>query len=391
VKEKTFSYGKQTISDEDIAAVVEALRSDWLTQGPRVSEFERALAVKFGANHATAVSSGTAALHLLGLALGWRKGDMILTSPTTFLATANSIVYAGATPGFVDIEAKSYTIDVEKVERKILQYREQGLNVKAVIGVDFAGHPCDWPSLRVLADKFDIQLVDDACHALGAELDGNISYAAKYADAVVMSFHPVKHITTGEGGAVLTNDAAVNGSVMLRRTHGMTKDEKILEANDGPWFYEMHELGYNYRITDIQCALGLSQLKRLDTFVSERRRIAQYYDKYFSNDERFITPAVAPNVRHSYHLYPLQVKFETLSVDKREFFSRLSKASIHCQVHYIPVHLQPYYRRNYGSKEGDLREAELFYKREVSIPMYPFLKTEDLDFICSQINSAIEG
>lgn len=386
-----YSYGRQSISEEDISAVIDTLRSDWLTQGPKVQQFERTLAKKFGAKHAVAVANGTAALHVSALALGWQPGDIVITSPITFLASANCILYAGATPDFVDIDPKTYTIDTNQLARKLQDYQNRGRSVKAVVGVDYAGQPCDWPGLRELADQYGLQLVCDACHALGAEIENDQGYAAKYADLVVLSFHPVKHITTGEGGAVLTNDSKLSATLRMLSSHGMTKDGKMLEKNDGPWYYEMQSLGFNYRITDFQCALGLSQLGRLDDFVGRRRAIADFYDGQFQNLDGLTTPYVAPGVRHAYHLYPLVVDFRAAKLEKAALFSALAERRISLQVHYIPVHLQPYYRHNYGFRKGNFPVAEKFYEAEVSIPMYPDLTEFDLTYISKQIRSCLYG
>jgi len=382
-------YGKQFVDDSDIRSVVDVLSSDWLTQGPNVCDFERALCQKFESECATVLSSGTASLHLVGLALGWKAGDVVLTTPITFLASANCILYAGAKPDFVDIDACSYTIDVEKLETKLKQYDACGNRVKAVVAVDYAGQPCRWESLRRLADKYEFQLVDDGCHAIGAKYKTVPIGSSKYADATVFSFHPVKHITTGEGGAVLTDSRELDEKIKTLRTHGITKDKSLLEKNDGPWYYEMHELGFNYRITDIQCALGLSQLKKLDRFIKRRRQIAEYYDGVFGEDERFIIPQTTPEAEHAYHLYPLQIKFDDISVAKDVFFQHLRERKIFCQVHYIPVHLQPYYRRRFGFKEGDFPVSEEFYKREVSIPIYPALENTEMEYVGAEIVESI--
>ncbi len=384
-----YSYGKQTISEDDIQAVVEILKSDWLTQGPTIKKFENELCEKFGSKYASAVANGTAGLHLIALASGWKKEDIIITSPITFLASANCAVYAGANVDFADIDEKTYTIDPNKLEEKIKFYLSQNKKIKAVVAVDYAGHPCDWDALKKLKEKYDFQLINDFCHALGAEFNNEFQYAVKYADAVNLSFHPVKHITTGEGGAVLTNDELLDKKIKTLRTHGITKDESMLEKNDGPWYYEMHEVGFNYRITDFQCALGISQLKKLESFVQKRRTIANYYDEFFLNDDRFIIPFVSLNVKHAYHLYPLQIKFDELKIDKKIFFNKLKEKGILLQVHYIPIHLQPFYKKRFGFKEGDFPVAEKFYRNEISIPIYPSLNEEDINYISQTIKNQL--
>lgn len=387
-KPKTYSYGKQTIEQDDIDAVVEVLKGDWLTQGPYVKKFEDDLSAKFNAKFVSAVSNGTAGLHLIGLALGWQKGDIVITTPITFLASANCILYCGATPDFVDIDSVSYTMDVNKLEQKLKDYQVKGKKVKAVVAVDYAGLPCDWKKLRELAVEYNFQLVNDNCHALGAEIDGDNGYASKYAEIVNMSFHPVKHITTGEGGAVLTNNFELDSKVKILRTHGMVK-ENFQNPTPSPqppiWYYEMQQLGFNYRITDFQSALGSSQLKKLDNFVKRRNEIAEFYNEQFSNDDRFLIPIVDSNVKHAYHLYPLQIKFDKLNISKVEFFEKMKENKIGLQVHYIPVHSQPYYKNNFGFKEGDYPISEEFYQNEVSIPIYPLLVDEDLLYIVNTI------
>jgi perosamine synthetase len=389
------SYGKQSIDRSSIDAVVDILNGDWLTQGPAVEIFENDLKNYFGPKNSCAVANGTAALHLTGLALGWQEEDIIITTPMTFLATANCIVYAGATPDFVDIDPNTYTIDPDQVEDKIKAYQSSGKKVKAVIGVDYAGHPCDWKALREIAEKYGLQLVNDNCHALGAAYFDDKQYAVKYADVVTQSYHPVKHITTGEGGAVLTNDAGIDEKVRLLRTHGITKDNSKSRTQNPkfnqPWYYEMHEPGFNYRITDFQCALGSSQLKKLDQFIQKRIEIAKKYDELFSNIDNLKIPEIHNSVDHAYHLYPLQIDFNKLSLTKTEFFQKMKQLEINLQVHYIPVHLQPFYKRNYGFKPGDYPIAEKFYVQVVSIPLYPSLTDAEVEKVVTNITKFVRS
>ena len=368
------SYGKQAIDQSDVDAVIDVLNSDWLTQGPAVEIFENNLNDYFGSKHACAVSSGTAALHLTGLALGWQPGDIIITSPITFLASANCIVYAKSTPEFVDIDSDTYTIDPNLVEDKIKFFRSKGKKVKAIIGVDYAGHPCDWRSLREIANKYEIQLVNDSCHAMGASYLDDKQYGVKYADVVTQSYHPVKHITTGEGGAVLTNDLTIDEKIRSLRAHGMTRNPNQLEKNDGPWYYEMHELGYNYRISDFQCALGISQLEKLSEWIKRRQEIAMMYSKAFNRNDLIKPLAVNDNVSHAYHLYVVRIDFSKLNIDRTNLFMFLKKNNIGVNVHYIPVHLHPFYRKNFKTNKGDCPIAEFAYEQIVSLPIYPAME-----------------
>ncbi|MBH11233.1 MAG: UDP-4-amino-4,6-dideoxy-N-acetyl-beta-L-altrosamine transaminase [Candidatus Marinimicrobia bacterium] len=383
------SYGKQSIDQSDIDSVVNVLKSDWLTQGPAVEKFENDLKKYFGSKYVCAVSNGTAALHLSAIGLDWGLDDIIITSPLSFLATANCIIYANATPDFCDIDSNSYTIDPNHVEDKIKKHLSSGNRVKSIIGVDFAGHPCDWKSLKVIADKYDLTLVNDNCHALGASYSSNKQYAIKYADIVIQSYHAVKHISTGEGGAILTNSKKIDQKVRCLRTHGMTKSSDLLEKNDGPWYYEMHSLGYNYRITDFQCALGSNQLKKLNDFVSKRNRIAKYYDKAFRKNKHLKIPSRDHKVNHSYHLYPLQIFFDRCSKSKKELFDFFYKHGINLQVHYIPISSQPYYVKKFGINSSDYINANLFYSQEVSLPIYPTLEKKSQDRIIKLINELV--
>jgi len=376
------NYGKQTIEKDDIDVVIEVLNSNLLTQGPAVEKFEKDLESFFNAKHACAVSNGTAALHLAGLALGWGPNDIVITSPLTFLATANCIVYSGATPDFVDIDPISYTIDVDKAEEKVKYYRSTGKNVKAIIGVDYSGHPCDWKGLRQIADKYGLQLVNDNCHAMGAAYLNDKCYAVKYADIVTQSYHPVKHFTTGEGGAVLTNNPEFDKSIRILRTHGINRDNIKFKE---PWYYSMDKLGFNYRITDFQCALGSNQLKKLDRFVVKRLKIAERYDDSFFEIQNFIVPKKQSTIKHSYHIYPLQIEFDKISLTKLQLFEKMEKAGVKLQVHYIPIHLQAFYRKNYGFQKGEFPIAEKFYYNELSLPIYPDLSDNDISSVINNI------
>jgi UDP-4-amino-4,6-dideoxy-N-acetyl-beta-L-altrosamine transaminase len=380
------SYGKQSVDQDDIEAVIEVLRGDWLTQGPYVDTFEKELKGYFGSEHCAVVSNGTAALHLAGMALEWTTDDIIITTPITFLASANCAIYSGAMPDFVDIDPTSYNINPERLVQKIQILQKQGKRVKAVVAVDYAGNPCDWTALRAIADKYEFKLINDNCHAMGAEYQCDKKYAIKYADIVIQSFHPVKHITSGEGGAVYTNDKEIDKKVRLLRSHGMSKEGITSASDNGHWFYEMHQLGFNYRLTDMQSALGTSQLKRLDSFVGKRRRIAQLYDKYFGENDLFTIPMAQNGSFHAYHLYPIQIDFHRAAINKAEFFNKMRELGILLQVHYIPVHLQPYYKNKLGSNEGDYVVAEEFYTREVSLPIYPELLERDQMYVIEALN-----
>jgi UDP-4-amino-4,6-dideoxy-N-acetyl-beta-L-altrosamine transaminase len=383
------SYGKQTIDKLDIDAVIEVLQGGWLTQGPYVTTFENDLKNYFGSDYCTVVSNGTAALHLAGLALGWKEDDIILTTPITFLASANCALYSKARPDFVDINATSFNIEPDKLDQKIISLLSQGNNVKAIVAVDYAGNPCDWAALRRIADQYKLQLINDNCHALGAEYKGSKGYAIENADIVIQSYHPVKHITCGEGGAVFTNNKNLDTKIRTLRSHGMKKDSLMFQENEGSWYYEMQELGYNYRLTDIQSALGSSQLKKLDEFVRLRQSIARLYDHKFSNIDHIQIPCVNSDSSHSYHLYPLQIEFDKYGLSRKLFFEKMKEAGIILQVHYIPVHLQPYYREKYGFGPGDYPVSEKFYSKQVSLPIYPNLSKSDQIYVIDTLKGIL--
>jgi UDP-4-amino-4,6-dideoxy-L-N-acetyl-beta-L-altrosamine transaminase len=379
------NYGRQHLDKLDINAVVKSLRSNLITQGPYIKKFEVDLSKKFGSKYCAVVSSGTAALHLLGLALKWKKNDIILTTPISFLATSNTILYSGATPEFVDIDKDTYNLDPGLLLKKIIQLKKKGKKIVAVICTDFAGQPCDWKKLRKIADKYKLILINDCCHAMGSKLDGNSKYAMKFADFVSLSFHPVKTITSGEGGAILTNDKKVYEKINVLKSHGIIK-----KNNFEPWFYQMQHLGFNYRITDFQCALGSSQLKKLNKFVKKRKSIASNYDKAFKNTKGIIIPKIKKNDSSAYHLYPLLINFRKFRVSKKDFFVKLRNKKINLQVHYIPIHLQPYYKNKLNLKKGDFPVAEDFYEKEVSLPVYYDLKDKEQKKVIVEIKKILK-
>ncbi|MCG8476582.1 MAG: UDP-4-amino-4,6-dideoxy-N-acetyl-beta-L-altrosamine transaminase [Cytophagales bacterium] len=377
---KTIPYGRQEITEEDVRAVVETLQSDFLTQGPKIAEFEKRFAGYTGAKYAVAVSNGTAALHLAGLALNVQPGDKVITSPNTFAASANGFRYCGADIQFVDIDPDTYNLDFQKV-KLLLEAHPKG-TFRGIVAVDFAGYPVDLEKFKSLADEYGLFLVEDACHAPGGYFINSKKQqvscgSGEYADLSVFSFHPVKHIAAGEGGMLTTNSLSLYEKLMRMRTHGITKSLEILRENHGGWYYEMQELGYNYRITDIQATLGMSQLERAEVGLSKRKEIAKRYDEAFSVG-KIKTPCVAGEVSHAYHLYVIQTK------DRKGLYDYLRTHQIFAQVHYIPVHLMPYYR-NLGWKKGDCPVAEEYYEYCLSLPMYPTLTTEEQDFVIEKV------
>lgn len=384
------SYGRQNIDQADIDAVVKVLTSPWLTQGNMIADFERGLSTSLACKHACVVSNGTAALHLTALALGWQTGDVVLTSPITFVASANAILYAGAIPDFVDINLSDNTIDIDKLEEKIKEHKRNGNKVKAIVAVDYAGHPCDWKALREIANRYDLDLVNDSCHALGATYDGLINYGTLYADAVTYSFHPVKHITCGEGGAVLTNRRDLRDKVSQLRNHGIIRGDQE-KAPDSPWYYEVTSLGFNYRLTDIQSALGISQLSKLEEFLTKRRNIAKAYDKLFEDDSRFLIPSRRANIEHSYHLYSLQFDFSVGQWTKSQLFHEMERKGIKLQVHYIPVYWHPIYEEKFSYPRGYCRNAEMFYSRQFSLPIHPGLTEDEVRYVSKTIQSSLSS
>ena len=380
-------YGHQFVTEEDINAVIEVLKSDYMTQGPRIGQFEKQFSDYLGCRYACMVSNGTAALHLCAMALGIKQGDKVITTPITFVASANGFRYCGAEVTFCDIDAKTYLMDLDKLEQ-ILKASPKG-TYKAVVPVDFAGYPINEERLRKLADEYGFCIVVDACHAPGGtfidskgekQKVGN----CKYADLTVFSFHPVKHIATGEGGAVTTNRKDLYDKVALFRTHGITKDPALLEKNDGGWYYEMQGLGYNYRITEMQAALGMTQMSRLDWSVKRRNEIAMRYDEAFKGTE-VTTPYRQDNVVHAFHLYVIQVE-----ADKRKgLYDYLRMNKVYSQVLYIPAHLMPYYRQ-FGWKIGDMPVAEEYYAKCLALPMFPTLTDEEQNWVIESVKEGLK-
>ncbi|WP_061212734.1 UDP-4-amino-4,6-dideoxy-N-acetyl-beta-L-altrosamine transaminase [Syntrophomonas wolfei] len=368
-------YGRQNIEQDDIDAVVEVLRSAWITQGPWGEEFEKQVAAYCGVSYAVAFNSGTSALHAAIYAARIGPGDEVITSPITFLATANAAIYTGARPVFVDMDINSYCIDPQLIEAAITP------RSRAIVPVDYAGYPVDMSVIKEIARKHNLLIIEDAAHALGAWRQGRA--VGQDADMSILSFHPVKHITTGEGGMVLTNNPELQERLRRFRSHGIVRDASRMMENYGPWYYEMQSLGYNFRLSDIQAALGISQLKKLENFVEERQRIARYYDRAFAGMKQLnIPPQPVAGDRHAYHLYPLLL---SSGIDRRKLFSYLREREIGVQVHYIPVHLQPYYRKNYAYGPGDFPVAEDFYRREISLPIFPGLKREEQDYVIHHV------
>ncbi len=363
-------YGRQWIDEDDERAVLEALRSDWLTTGPAVDGFESSVASFCNAAHGVAVSSGTAALHAAMFALGVGPGDEVIVPPMTFAASANCALYMGATPIFADVDPDTLLLDPAEAEKKITPA------TKAIIGVDYAGQPCDWQALAKVVEGRNIALVADGCHALGAEDQGR--RVGTLADLTVFSFHPVKHVATGEGGMVVTDDPALAERCRVFRNHGITTDHRQ-RAEQGSWFYEMKHLGYNYRITDIQCALGLSQMNRLERFLARRREIAARYDQAFADNASVRPLALRAGALHAYHLYVVRVD------DRAGVYARLRERGVGSQIHYIPVHLHPYYREQLGTGPGLCPVAEAAYEEILSIPMYPALTDGQVEQVIEEL------
>lgn len=377
---KPIPYGRQHITQADIDAVVNVLQSDFLTQGPAVSEFEKKFAAYTGAEYAVAVSNGTTALHLCTLALGVNHSSRVITTPITFAASANCVRYCGGEVHFADIDRSNFLIDIEKVKALIASHPKGYFS--GIIPVDLAGYPVNLEELRKVADQHGLWIIEDACHSPGGyftDSKGRQQHCGNgvYADLAVFSFHPVKHIATGEGGMITTNNRELYNKLLLLRTHGITKDPSLLHENHGGWYYEMQELGYNYRLNDIQAALGISQLAQADSNLDRRLHIARRYDEAFKGTA-IRTSTNAEGLKHAYHLYIIQVE------NRLGLYDHLKKHNIFSQVHYIPVHTMPYYRQN-GHKDTKMPVAEEYYSQCLSIPMYPSLTDEQQQFVIDRI------
>jgi len=365
-------YGRQDISETDIQAVVDVLRSDFLTQGPAVPAFEKAVADYCGAQHAVAVNSATSALHIACIALGVGPGDWVWTSPITFVASANCALYCGAQVDFVDIDPCTYNLSVEHLAEKLVQAEKSGCLPKVVIPVHLCGQPCDMVGIHALSQQYGFKIIEDASHAIGGRYKGEPIGNCSYSDITVFSFHPVKIITTGEGGMALTNNAQMAKRMQLLRSHGITRDaDEMTHAPDGPWYYQQIALGYNYRMTDLQAALGLSQMQRLDKFVDRRHALAARYDELLK-DLPVTTPWQSADGYSGLHLYVIRLQLDVMRSSHREVFESLRTVGIGVNLHYIPVYRQPYYAR-LGFMPSDFPQAESYYAEAISLPMYPGL------------------
>ncbi|MDD2541977.1 MAG: UDP-4-amino-4,6-dideoxy-N-acetyl-beta-L-altrosamine transaminase [Desulfuromonadaceae bacterium] len=381
-------YGRQSINDDDIQAVVDVLKSDWLTQGPAVERFESVVADYCRADHAVAVNSATSALHIACLAADLGPGDRLWTSPNTFVASANCALYCGATVDFVDIDPRTYNMSVTRLEEKLERAARDGKLPKVVIPVHFAGQSCDMESIASLAKRYGFIVIEDASHAIGGRYKGEPVGNCRYSAMTVFSFHPVKIITTGEGGMALTNNAEVHEKLVRLRSHGITRDPaKMTEEPHGPWYYQQIELGYNYRMTDIQAALGVSQMSRLDEFVTRRHSLAKRYDEALQG-----LPITLPwqhsHAYSAFHLYVIRLDSVRTQKNHREIHESLRAGGIQANLHYIPVHTQPFYRRM-GFKDGDFPEAEHYYAESISLPLYPTMTEQQQNNVIAMLHGAL--
>ncbi|HEY9619560.1 MAG TPA: UDP-4-amino-4,6-dideoxy-N-acetyl-beta-L-altrosamine transaminase [Crinalium sp.] len=371
-------YGRQNINQQDIDAVIEVLRSDWITQGPTIARFEQAVANYCGVRYTVAVSNATAALHIACLASDLDQGGSLWTSPNTFVASANCGLYCGATIDFVDIDPRTYNLSVVELERKLVWAKQQGCLPKVVIPVHFSGQSCEMEAIAALSQHYGFQVIEDASHAIGGRYQQQIIGSCTFSDMAVFSFHPVKIITTGEGGMVLTNREDLYKKLIRLRTHGITRDPDLMQSeSQGPWYYQQIDLGFNYRITDLQAALGLSQLQRLDEFIQRRQFLATRYNELLQ-DLPLVLPWQHPDSSSSYHLYVIRLQLDKIEKTHRQVFEALRQANIGVNLHYIPVHTQPYFQQ-FGFQWGQFPEAERYYQEAISLPIYYGLTQEEQD------------
>ena len=377
-------YGHQYIDDSDIEAVVKVLKSDYLTQGPSVTQFENEICRITGAKYCVSVSNATAGLHIAVAALELGEGVEGITTPNTFLASSNCMVYNDVKPVFADIDPVSYNINPSEIEKHITD------KTRLIIPVHFAGLSCEMENINAIAKKNNLHIIEDAAHAIGSQYaDGSYVGNCKYSDMTVFSFHPVKTITTGEGGAVTTNDEKLYQKLLMLRSHGTTKDEKMLTKNPGPWYYEMQALGFNYRMTDMQAALGYSQLQKLNFFKKRRREVIAMYNKAFADMKYLKTPVEPENVCSCFHLYATQIDFASLGKTRTQVMQELREKGVGTQVHYIPVPTQPFYKETFGYKDGDYPVSEKYYEQELSLPLYPGLSDEDVNTVINAVKEVI--
>ncbi len=382
VRDTFLPYGKQWIDKDDISKVVKVLESDWITTGPILNEFETKFAELTDSKYAIALSSGTAALHVAVCACNLKPGDEAITSPFTFAATSNSLLFQGSHPVFADVKRDTYNIDPAEIKKRITA------NTRAIMPVDFAGQPCDIFEIKEIARENDLYVIEDAAHAVGADYNGK--KIGSISDATIFSFHPVKQMTTGEGGIITTNNEEIAESARLYRNHGLSKDAVERFGKHGSWYYEMTHLGFNYRLTDIHAALGLGQLEKLIKFIERRTEIASVYNAAFEDVEEIRTPTVKTNIKHAWHLYVIEIIPDKLKVDRDQIFKAFRAENIGVNVHYIPVHLHPYYHDNLGCKTGDYPVAEKIFERVISLPMFPGMSDDDVNDVVNAVKKVVE-